>query len=399
MKPTGKILQADYDLCISADDAGKVCQVCLTRGEINALLAIIEPLSWSTRWYHATGGVDEDKINAFYSDIVWRLMEMCCSDDNQTLLNQIDPVTGTVYSSTDGGTTYFPNPDDPRNSGVALPPPVTSGVSADKCAAASSALGNFIEYVQTIVDQKTSTATKVEFLLAIAAFLVATLVGVGWALLPLILEPIMNLVFSYNLIDFSAAMTVPGYQALICILFCEIEEDGSFTQTGFNNCLAKTATLPNAILQQTARSWLRGLTLLGLNNAAATGKGSAYTCDDCDCECNITSWGVWNGIGTGLTTGSDADGDYIQVNSVLNTEILGGHGVIVTTNNPGLCCSFESTIGSTPSTGGTFIYAACGEAIPLYGSAFPHSGLAPAIPVNTMGHNSTTPFTVKWYFS
>jgi len=48
-KPIGKVLLADYDECIEADDATKECEVCLTRGQIRAILAINDYFSWATR--------------------------------------------------------------------------------------------------------------------------------------------------------------------------------------------------------------------------------------------------------------------------------------------------------------------------------------------------------------
>lgn len=282
-KDNGKLIQTEYDSSFLAADALQECCYCLTRGQVRALIPTAEYLAWEKRWYsESNADIDAEALRDMSDDLVRRLMMSC--GESTVRLSRINADTGLTEISTDGGLSWSPNPEDPRIAGIALPPPIPAGVSADKCAAAGSGATAFYDFVQEVISQKTAEATLVEFLLAIATLLVGLLVSPLWALFPAAITQIMQLVFGYELSAFTAAMTTEAYQAFQCLLYCKMGDDGSFDQAGYDAVLAGVGALPNAISQETATAFLKGLSLLGLNNACATGVGSVWDCDECDCE-------------------------------------------------------------------------------------------------------------------
>lgn len=355
MTISGKILRAEYDECITAWDADLPCEICFTRGQVRALLSQTEFLHWTTRWYSESGAaLDTDLIDAFASDLECKLIMSGCG--NVEILRRVNPDTGVTEISTDGGASWQPDPDDPRNSGIQLAPPIPAGVAADKCAACQSALSVFQDFVNEVIDQKTNEASRAEFLLAIAALLLGLFVGVTWALLPLVLEPVLNLIFAMQLGDITTNMTAAVYQQLICDMFCTIGDDGAWTQSGANLLYNRAVQMPNTTAAGMVQGWLRSIQLLGLNNAAALGRTSVYTCETCNCDqsCDFTYWGIGHGTLVSVTPGE----------IVIDTEEINGKhfATIYSPNINTCCCDVQQT--TVPSTSAERVgVTACGDPI------------------------------------
>lgn len=342
-----KLIQTDYDRSILSEDASFNCSVCLTRGQIRAIIGMLEQWGWITRWYSPSGEVlDQHEINVFQGDLSWRLTTMCC-DGNGTIERRVSTVTGTTEISTDGGNSWKLDPEDPRNSGVQLPAPVTAGVVSDQCAAAASATEKVREYVTLCIEQKTATATLVEFLLAVATFLVGLLVAPLWALLPALISGIMNVVFGYTILEMSSSWTSAAYQKVLCLLNDNIQADGTFTQSGFDAVVAGVGSLPNAVSASMFKAFLQAATLKGLNNAAALGLNSVLTCDDCDSPCDMSGWTVFDGKGDNLITALG----HVTVDAVDGGD---GHWYANLTSGSATdcCCVIASFEGGTPTSDG-----------------------------------------------
>jgi len=401
-KPIGKVLLADYDECIEADDATKECEVCLTRGQIRAILAINDYFSWATRWY-SQGEISKDKIDAFYSDLTWRLLTVCCCDENQTIERILDPDTGVVMMSTDGGSTFFPDPEDPRNSGVQLPPPVTSGQAADKCAAANSVTRQLQIYVDDILASKANELGLVEVALAIAAIALSIWVAPAWALLPGLIIPLIQQIFAASAAELTAAMNTNAYQIFTCIIYCNMEADGSMTETGFIeaiNDMNDQMAPGNALGYNTCRAFMLIYSVLGVNNAAAQGLNYGFNCAGCDCAglCD-NDWeiaGVDHGTIDNPTT--IVEDGYYEVTSGLPSGATNTY-IILKTPNDSDCCKLVSVTlkeGSHIPASIAYFWDYCGEA---FVEGVPkHSGLMPqgqCLRTLQIQGSDTTPITVQ----
>lgn len=89
----GKTVQLNYD-AIRAQSEDK-CLFCLSRQQIMALLAIIEPLGWTKRWYSLEDTpIDKDWIEDFYAQLATELMTDHC--DLETMLTTINENITTI---------------------------------------------------------------------------------------------------------------------------------------------------------------------------------------------------------------------------------------------------------------------------------------------------------------
>lgn len=310
---TGKIRQALYEWCISAPDAQNECDVCLTIGQVRWILSQTDYAGWSTRWYTLNGSdIEGDTIQAMRDDLIERLFMTCCGDI-QTIERRLNPDTGTAEISTDGGMTWKPDPDDPRNSGVALPPPVTSGAAADKCAAANSVTKQLQIYVDDILNSKANTLGLIDFCLAIAAIALAILVAPAWALFPALIMPLIQKIFLASASELIAAMSGGTYDTFTCIIFCNMNDDGSMTEGQWTQAIQNMAEqIGDPLAYNTCRAFMLIYGVLGVNNAASQGINYGYDCDTCNCTGCFENWLAANLTPQEPTTGTDANGDYLQ---------------------------------------------------------------------------------------
>jgi len=355
----GTVLGYDPIILDPADTTAK--RYCLTAPQVEALLGIIEPMAWTTRWISASEtAIDTDQIEAFRDDIRKRLMEDCCCDNTtQIVLHRVNPDTGIMEISVDGGDTWTSDPQDPRVTGVALPPPVPAGVAADKCAAAGSITEQFRTYVDEIIAQKTAEALFLDFLLAIAAILIAILAAPVYALFPTVLAPLLTFVFSQSAAAITAAMTTDEYQKFLCAMFCNLQDDGSFTSSGLASARSDAlADMTSGIPTALAKSFINGLSLIGMNNAAALGTPSALTCETCDCDVGCSNFEVGN-YGANPAFGTFLG--FFDGKERYQSEAFSGSENILTLITPdaAVCC-FLSTIeivsGSITGSAQNFIF-------------------------------------------
>ena len=389
----GYILGYDEIILSPVDDTE--CLYCLKANQIEAILGIIEPLAWSKRWMsESMAEIVKDEIEAFRDDIARRLMMSCCPDDGtQQILHRVNPETNMGEISIDGGETWLPDPEDPRVSGVQLPP-VGAGESGD-CDAATNGVSNVANAVNQMISARTDAATLAEFLLAIAAVLIATFVGAVWALFPAICAGIVNLLYSMDAAAISAAFAGDTYDELKCLFFCNVGDDGAFTEDGF---LEMIAEIPEFITNTDAREILGQIFsvwgLIGTNNALALGTASGTDCD-CDCSTCAAKWALSypeNPIFGQLIELNEAEGwvefgtDEINVNNLYYIDIR--------TPDFEDCCTLDMLPSDPP--GVPIAWQNCGEAFTAVDF---HTGLATGQCVHHLQPSSALPFTMKFYFS
>lgn len=314
-----------------------------------------------------------------YLDIDWNLMACrnndCCQQP--AIIKRINPTTGNIEQSTDGGVTWTPAPGGLTSVIVQPIPPVTSGVAGTKCDAATNVAGQVDVWInQVIVDFDTAvsltefaTAVLIAILAAVLTILSAgTLTAVEAAVLPT-LGAALVAAWGAGKVVFEAYWTTDIKDQILCAAFCNIGDDGSFTEAQFSAFWNKVNTdLPASPAKMLFMGFLSSVGMPGLNSMAASGMSADADCSDCMCgdPCVIENWtaGWWNaGVYTdppywgGIIV--DSGVDYVTIQSGDRGD--GQQIISLTTENGMICCGFTAEfVGSAPgSTLHFFNY--CGE--------------------------------------
>lgn len=228
---------------------------------------------------------------------VWRKIVECireemdmsgcgCGDDKPTN-TRINPDTGLYEVSYDGGVTWEPAPqDDPRSSGTTFPPYPDDPGDELRCKAANSALA-FLQDVQAQeLEGLENNATIADFIQLLTTVLGA--IGIFFAFVPSAIAAMLGFVvnfFGHKIAaDFEAAFTEPLWDELFCILYCHIEDDGSYTEVGWQ---AVKNDLDNDISNY-GLGWMYNhinlIGTVGLTNAARSSYEGTRECDECECD-------------------------------------------------------------------------------------------------------------------
>lgn len=334
---TAILVQTNYDRSILASDAGRECCYCLTLGQVRAIQGMIEQWTWPTRWWSPDDqDISPSELQNFAGDLYRRLI-LGCGETTLTM-RRVNPDTGIMEVSIDGGVTWSPDPADPRTSAVVLPPPVPD-TSPDKCGAALSIQIGFASMITQLIAQKEATASDAEQ----AALIAATLTGIFGtpvgAAITLIFGAVVSWLISADAAAMSAAFTEITFDQLRCALYCTIGTDGNYDDSSFAELLAKVSSDVSDSYAKTAIVGIfTGLKPVGLNNWAAQRYGAGADCSDCECfdTCDPEFWTVIDG--TDVVYGTDGDGDYVELTSVTDIPNTGAQGILLTTGNADLCC-------------------------------------------------------------
>jgi len=229
----------------------------------------------------------------------------CGCDDKVVTGTRINPETGQIEQSTDGGTTWQPTPNNPYSSAVSVPPLPGANGDTKKCKAANNIIdemkrltavyGGYIGVLQTIFEIEKAIILEAATMLFIALGAEA----IADALSTLISKAFDTAQALTHLseAEWLAMFTEEKWDIARCILVCHGHDDGVYTQADWNAIradmkeqLGATTYEMGASLETTVYIW----GLVGLNNAAATGQDSTTGCDDCPCgNCsNLDNWTV-----------------------------------------------------------------------------------------------------------
>jgi len=204
-------------------------------------------------------------------------------------LTRIDD-NGNLQVSDDGGETWTDAPEiDPRNTSLLFPPLDAEAGEATKCAAAA----NVTSKAQTLVAELANgvdVGLSVAEVIAVAVAFVATILSEG-TLLPFA-AAMVAAVFDVGAAAFLAAFDSGVWEDFNCIIYCHVQDDGSFNS---GDVLEIKADINSKIASTTARLWLvqfvDSMGTVGLTNAGRTGTTSASGCEECDCtdcpECTL----------------------------------------------------------------------------------------------------------------
>lgn len=300
-----------------------------------------------------------------YLDIDWNLMACksndCCQEP--AIIKRINPTTGNIEQSIDGGTTWTPAPGGLSSFIVQPIPPVTSGVAATKCDAATNLAGQVDVWIDQVSNDFTTAVSLLEFGTAVLeAILVAvvtilslgTLTAVEALILPTIAAALYA-AWGAGKSVFDAYWSTENKNKILCAAFCNIGDDGSFTDEQFssfwNDC---NSDLPPSPAKMLFMGFLSSVSAAGVNAMAATGLSADSDCADCDCGVCEVIWAKGNidgNIAFGTVTSLGA-GLY-RVQSQLHTD--GVYYAEMLTPSEVECCHVVSIVantgGSLPSTG------------------------------------------------
>lgn len=228
-------------------------------------------------------------------------MGNCCTEP--AITKRVNPTTGQMEQSTNNGQTWTPLAGGFPSIIVQPVPPVTSGVAATKCDAATNVSGQVQVWIDQVSNDFTTAVSLLEFgqavILAIAGA-VLTVLTAG-ALAPL--EALYIAAIGAALVAawgagkavFDAYWTTDIKDKIFCDAFCNIGEDGSFTDiqfSGFWNDV--NHHIPPSPAKMLFMGFLSSVGKEGLNAMAASGTSADGDCADCDCVegCNNT-WSVF----------------------------------------------------------------------------------------------------------
>lgn len=225
---------------------------------------------------------------------------------------RVNPETGAVQSFVNGG--WVDNPSiDPRINTI-LPPRTGDN---HKCNTAASQ----VRYIQDWVETTTNGISQGLSGLAVAGLLLGLAVAPFYALALLALA-VFEVVVGIGVTTVSGAFTTMVYDQLLCIFFCESDENGNFDAVTFEAMRDQIDVQIGGIAAVVLQAILPVIGYGGLNTQGAAGLDED-DCSGCDCGCTgdydftIEDWG-WTpvpGRGTYVTsTGWRAqfDGSFTQ---------------------------------------------------------------------------------------
>lgn len=222
--------------------------------------------------------------------------------------NQLRNAGGKLEISTDGGATWTPVQSLPPEQGTYDPKttgtmqPARTGTNKP-CLAARNAAACIEVLHAYMVQWYDDWGTVLTITLFLQAILVAFL-PLDW---PIALAIISFDYLAQSMIALSDALTTGSWtetvtQDLTCILFCRADNNGQWSQAGFDavrsDCQAKNTHIFSLI-----DLWLdQVIGLVGLNNAGTTTSIASYDCDSCSCtwcyEFDFTvgqqGWTAWH---------------------------------------------------------------------------------------------------------
>jgi len=317
-------------------------------------------------------------------------MGKCCTDP--AITRRINPTTGLPEQSSDGGITWTPMSGGLQSYIVEPVPPVTSGISATKCDAATNVSGQVDVWInQVIVDFDTATsllefgvAVLEAILIAVVTILSAGTLTAAEALVLPTIAAALYAAWGAGKAIFEAYWTTDIKNKIFCAAFNNIGEDGSFTDAQFSAFWnSVNSQLPASPAKMLFMGFLSSVGRQGLNAMAAAGFAADSDCSDCDTSC-----GSEFSIATGNLIGRGSG--YIDVEAVL---VSGLYTANINTPDNATCCHWDGhEVISGTITDANQIWRECGSndnsAGPLFGD---HC-------LWLVYFDSTVPFSIRFKF-
>lgn len=244
-------------------------------------LVLIDLLGTATMWFNwdrSAGTEGKQTADAWRDALNLPELNMCGCCPQPT--NRRYNADGELEVSYDGGLTWSPDPAaDDRFSGI-VSPPIPGADGADKrCAAAASAE----EYVkQNLIDALSDGDTYAQIYGAAVAIIAALgVTGIG-----ILIAAAAAAIFVAGVAAVQAAFTSEVWTDFRCILYCHIDNDGSFSETGWEQVKSEVLGTYTGVVSAILYNWVNSVGPVGLTNAARSGFVASADCDACECGCS-----------------------------------------------------------------------------------------------------------------
>jgi len=305
-----------------------------------------------------------------------------------------NPETDTVQFTPDGGTTW--NDDtagDVRTPVPQYPPFLPPETTDDKCTYADSVVQLFKQGVIDVLEE----AATVQEIIAIITGILAGVLGFAGGVLTFVgavIAVVANAIFSIGVSAVQAAYTETFWDDLRCLIYNNINADGSFSQTQLDLIYSEMAGDPVAIF--ITQNWVAALGTAGMTNAARALYGAPDAVCDCVTPTCAETWDWWpDFLALPAPALTHPEENSVQAEAVL---ISSTYWVNIRTPAFDQCCQLTLTpeviSGSVDVTGWTSCGTEPAEYTPESYSALPVLGTC----LNHIVYTSDTPFTVKWTF-
>lgn len=283
-----------------------------------------------------------------YNSVDWSDMSCCCEE--KAIIVRVNPTTGQVEQSSDGGSTWQPQPSGLPSVIVTPVPPVTSGVAGNKCDAATNLSGQVDVWIDQVTTDFDTAISLFEFAVGVFEAILAAVLAIlsAGALTPLeaLVLPTIGVAvaaaYGAGKTAFVDYWTTDVKQEILCAAYCNIGADGSFTDAQFSAMWNRlNSNLLPAPAKMLFMAFLSSVGTPGINAMAASGASSDSDCGDCDCgECLIDNWTITiysgNPVGSIVAVGDD----YIDVQTEAVAGFGGAYFAQIQTNSPTRCCTF-----------------------------------------------------------
>jgi len=314
-------------------------------------------------------GTDEERQHSvdLFTDLRTILMSSqncCCGSESLTIvIEHRITIDGRVEISIDGGSTWSSDPNDISHNIPAYPPPVTAGVSATKCDAATNGHQHALDMIAEISAGFDSTDTLLDFIKLVADIIVDLLLiyfgaGAGIGVIDTLIEVLFGAVkdvYAAHKTAWDTYWTSDETDKILCALYCNISDDGTFTDSSYAAVISKLQSdlTPSAQKDLFIQTY-KAVGLAGLNKYCSYGSAADSDCSDCSCGvCDLDQWTTYFGTENSRTDSA------INVTAVIDGS---RYDVGFKTGGDSQCCSYVSIAfdGESPSIV-HFYWIACGS--------------------------------------
>lgn len=313
----------------------------------------------------------------------------CCYDIVERRITS----DGQIQIRVNGGE-WQTDPNDPRV-GAPLYSPITMDETHTKCDAATNAATHIDDVITGTSSELGGTGSLIE----IAAAVILLLFGIFIApealpaLVPTILAIVSGLIF-LGQAAWDAYFTTDVHAAILCALYCNIGDDGTFTQAQYDAFVAQLVReLPADAVKDMFIQLIARIGLVGINDYAAIGTSTSADCSSCECQtlCDLDNWDVLTGFGDKfgvITSRNPSTGDLTIETTGINTNGLYYIDMSISQNH-------DAALGCFCNSNEAGTYAVAGEA---HSGTFGHSGSMLNHCVNHIQMSAGAPFSITFNF-
>lgn len=377
-KAQGKIIQLDYDFIVPMIDE---CCYCLTDGQVQMILGLLDYYGWSTRWYSETGTIDQTVISELQADLGARLMSGCCGSDHIRYRYLSD---GTLQKSEDDGVTWEDAPeDDPRNNSTEFPPIEGADNTEKRCIAAEGMKALIEEQIGNNLTDEMTRYTLQQLITDWVNIFIQTS-NIFTALITIA----TNQIFALTIAIIRPALTEEVYDQLKCIFYCNMSNDASFNNAQWEAVREQILSDITGVAGLFLEHLVYLLGAIGLTNLARSIGATEGDCSDCECPLTCPEKWMVRYDDPSLGTIDEVGEDYI-ICSTTTPQPNGVYYISIWTGEANYqdCCYVNSIEILTGS-------ASVGIGVPCDDNGVPRGMLLPAC-MWWVEPQSGAPFSVK----